>query len=210
MALAHSPRIITDGLVLCLDAANSKSYPGSGTTWRDISGNGNNGTLVNGPTFNSANGGNIVFDGSNDYVSISLETLTNFTVSLWINILSFSGERQLFSSPNDSLGITTFGGKYMVYNGAINSGQTSIVNNIWKNVVVTTESTSVKLYLNSNIDGHWDNGRSISGGTCYICAYQGSSRQLNASVSSAVIYTRALSAAEIQQNFNALRGRYGI
>ena len=57
MSLAHSPRIITDGLVLCLDAGNTKSYPGSGTTWTDLSGQGNNGTLVNGVGYNGSNGG---------------------------------------------------------------------------------------------------------------------------------------------------------
>ena len=68
MALSHSPRIVTDGLVLCLDAANKRSYPGAGTTWIDLTANKNNGTLVNGPTFDSANGGSIVFDGTNDRV----------------------------------------------------------------------------------------------------------------------------------------------
>jgi hypothetical protein len=63
------PNIVTDGLVLYLDAANQKSYPGTGTTWNDLSGNGNNGTLVNGPTFNSDNNGSIVFDGVDDYVN---------------------------------------------------------------------------------------------------------------------------------------------
>ena len=67
MALSHSPSIVTNGLVLCLDAANSKSYPGSGTTWTDLSGRGNNGTLVNGVGYNSGNLGSLVFDGVDDY-----------------------------------------------------------------------------------------------------------------------------------------------
>ena len=70
MALHHSPRIVTSGLVLALDAADRNSYPGSGTTWTDLSGNANNGTLTNGPTFNSANGGSIVFDGTNDFEAV--------------------------------------------------------------------------------------------------------------------------------------------
>jgi len=70
MGLAHSPNTVTNGLVLCLDAANKRSYPGTGTVWTDLSGRGNNGTLTNGPTFNSGNGGSIVFDGSNDYVKV--------------------------------------------------------------------------------------------------------------------------------------------
>ena len=67
MALSHSPSIITDSLILCLDAANTKSYPGSGTVWTDLSGNGNNVTLTNGPTYSSVDGRSIVFDGTNDY-----------------------------------------------------------------------------------------------------------------------------------------------
>jgi hypothetical protein len=72
MGIAYNPRTITDGLVLCLDAANSKSYPGSGTTWTDLSGLGNTGTLTNGPTYSSANGGSLVFDGVNDYVQTDI------------------------------------------------------------------------------------------------------------------------------------------
>jgi hypothetical protein len=67
MGLNHSPRIVTDGLVLCLDAANRRSYPGSGNTWIDLSGNGYHLTLTNGPTYSSNNSGGIVFDGINDY-----------------------------------------------------------------------------------------------------------------------------------------------
>ena len=73
MGLSHSPNIVTDGLVLCLDAANRRSYPGSGNSWLDLSGNGNNGTFGSGtaaPTFSSGNGGSLVFDGSNDYVEV--------------------------------------------------------------------------------------------------------------------------------------------
>jgi hypothetical protein len=69
MGLSHSPSIITQNLVLCLDAANPKSYPGSGTTWTDLSGNGNTGTLVNGVGYNSGNLGSLSFDGVNDYVN---------------------------------------------------------------------------------------------------------------------------------------------
>ena len=66
MGLGHSPRIVTDGLVLCLDAANARSYPGTGTTWTDRSASGYSGTLTNGPTFSTDGGGCFVFDGSND------------------------------------------------------------------------------------------------------------------------------------------------
>ena len=83
MAGIVAPNIVTDGLVLYLDAANTKSYASGSTAWNDLVGI-NNGTLVNGPTFNSANGGSIVFDGSNDYVSTTYNAvLTNFTFCAW-------------------------------------------------------------------------------------------------------------------------------
>ena len=81
--LTHSPRIITDGLVLCLDAANKQSYPGSGTVWTDLAGS-NNGTLTNGPTFSSANGGSIVFDACN-----VLRLLTSLLSTTLVILLGF-------------------------------------------------------------------------------------------------------------------------
>ena len=71
MGAFAGPEIAESGLVLALDAGNLKSYPGSGTTWTDLSGGGNTGTLTNGPTYSSANGGSLVFDGTNDYISLS-------------------------------------------------------------------------------------------------------------------------------------------
>jgi hypothetical protein len=84
MGFSRGPKIVTDGLVLALDAGSKKSYAGSGTTWKDLSGNGNNGTLVNGPTFDSGNGGSIVFDGGNDYISLgsSLSSINTTTLSI--------------------------------------------------------------------------------------------------------------------------------
>ena len=85
MGVAYNSKIVTDGLVLCLDAGNSKSYPGTGTTWTDLSGRGNTGTLTNGPTYSSANGGSIVFDGSNDFVQCTGSlTLTTATFIVWM------------------------------------------------------------------------------------------------------------------------------
>jgi formylglycine-generating enzyme required for sulfatase activity len=87
--------IVSDGLVLWLDAGITPSYPTSGTTWTDLSGNNNNGTLVNGPTYSSTNGGSLVFDGTNDYVNISNSSSFNFgsgdfTVESWIRITSLA------------------------------------------------------------------------------------------------------------------------
>jgi hypothetical protein len=94
MGLTHSPRIVTDGLVFCLDAANKLSYAGTGNTWTDLVG-GNNGTLTNGPTFSEENGGSLVFDGANDYVELVDKDLFSFgdgvdnfakSVSFWFKV----------------------------------------------------------------------------------------------------------------------------
>ena len=87
MSGSISRKLVTDGLILYIDAANSKSYPDSGTTWFDLTSNNNNGVLTNGPTFDSANGGSIVFDGVDDYVkppAASLFQFTDFTLASWV------------------------------------------------------------------------------------------------------------------------------
>ena len=102
MGLSHSPRIVTDGLVFCVDAGDKMSYPGAGTTWTDLSKNRNNGTLTNGPTFDSANGGSIVFDGTDDYVNFGSQTWdisTNLTIDFFIkfNTLNSAAYYTMFS-----------------------------------------------------------------------------------------------------------------
>lgn len=92
MAFNYSPKIVTDGLVLYLDAANPNSYVSGSTTWRDVSRGGNNGTLTNGPTFNSSNGGNIVFDGVNDYVNSNYKPVltpgSSYSHAFWFRTTS--------------------------------------------------------------------------------------------------------------------------
>lgn len=96
MSYHNGPRIVSNGLVLYLDAGSTKSYPGSGTAWTDLSGNNNNGTLVNGPSYSSSNKGGIVFDGVNDYVQLSSSTQISdarnngFTIGAWIYMTSNS------------------------------------------------------------------------------------------------------------------------
>ena len=109
MSTLQSGHIITDGLVIALDAANTKSYPGSGTTWSDLSGNSNNGTLTNGPTFNSRNGGSIVFDGVDDYVTLGTPSILNgvqlpLTICGWGNLSTVSGFRTLYGVYSNTTG----------------------------------------------------------------------------------------------------------
>jgi hypothetical protein len=159
MGFNYSPKIVTDGLVLCLDAANSRSYPGSGTTWFDLSGNGNNGTLANGPTFNANNNGSIVFDGTNDYVEITnrntnleFQPSQAFTVSTWFKTTTIPTTGSLVAN---MLASGTFSGYDLWFNGSnqmachlINSWNTDAVKvkvdynynnflNVWKNIIFT-------------------------------------------------------------------------
>ena len=126
MALAHSPRIITDGLVLCLDTGNTKSYPGSGTTWTDLSGQGNDGTLTNGVGYNSSNGGSLSFDGTDDFVSISsgIPTRTNtFSNEIWVYPTSLSGGQAGYSTLIRMNGSRIGGGSGDFYFVLKNQGQ---------------------------------------------------------------------------------------
>ena len=147
MAYRNGPKIVTDGLVLCLDAAIGKSYPGSGTSWTDLSGNGNNGTLVNGPTFSSANGGSIVLDGVNDYISTTSISISTFTYEGWLynNLTGGSTNYGYFFSGSDCIGLAVseggnagiglVAGSLYYYNGAapISLG-INIPSNTWTNI----------------------------------------------------------------------------
>jgi len=213
--------IATSGLVLHLDAGNAASYPGSGTTWTDLSGNGNNGTLINGPTYSSANGGVILFDGSNDYVAGSIPTLDTWTMSCWYlsnNITSalvfypFSGT----NVPNSGIG---FGGTFDVNTQnkwyffdsvtSFNASSTAIIVDTWYNLTVTKSSTVYNLYTNGVL--------SVSGSgldlslTQYNLGRRGNAVwYANGRIAQSLIYNKALSASEVSQNFNALRGRFGL
>jgi len=224
MSLAHGPAIVTSGLLLYLDAANSKSYPGSGNFWYDISGNGNNGTLVNGVAYNSGNGGNLVFDGVNDYVSVNSNLVpTNITVNAWFSI-SASASQRILRWRFYGYGIT------LTANNAIdidvwstvsnNIGVSSTDNYISLNQIylatMTVGSSAISLYVNGTLI----NSASLAANSIY---YQsdgtglaigtdagGLNKFLNGKIYCTTIYNRALSATEVLQNFQALRGRYGV
>jgi hypothetical protein len=224
------PNIIRDGLVLNLDAASRKSYPGSGTVWNDLSGNNNNGTLVSGPTFNNGNGGSIVFDGTDDYsiltTNIFRTTLPNFTISVWyrktIDGILFGNHYH--NSTWESIWFST---TLFIVNGANNSTtnrqQLSYTptpsSSTWHNLVAVNNSSSnyMKVFLNgveyatktatvipwdSNIPPTIGAQRNISTG--------GVLGPLTGNISNIQIYNRALTPQEIQQNGNATKSRFGL
>ena len=215
------PNIVKDGLVLNLDAGASTSYSGSGTTWNDMSGNGNNGTLTNGPTYSSANGGSIVFDGTNDYVSGSIPTLTNWSITLWYRSADITSKQVFypFSGQAGANGLG-FGGtfdastnnRWYFFDGnnpSFSNSNTAVTTNVWYYLVVTKSSTTYNLYTNGSLS------LSTTGSDLSLVQYNLGRRgdnqwYVNGQIAQASLYNRALSAAEISQNFNALRGRYGI
>ena len=256
MGLYHSPRIVTDGLVLCLDAGNTKSYPGTGTTWADLSGRGNNGTLVNGVGYSSANNGLMTFDGVNDYVGLPHTSLLNlgteFTISAFSKNFSESSVSSIFAcydvtttrtytegfsfykNASSSYGMTTnslrlqYGKNSWAWNVYASNGL-EINDNDWHHVCVTasnlnTTSPNIVFY----IDGFFVTGtkwtasstspiryanniNAIRIGSVYSATRPSYSETYSNIITAQVsIYNRALTASEIQQNFNATRGRYGI
>jgi len=231
MGITYNPSIVSSGLVLALDAGNPKSYPGTGTTWTDLSGRGNTGTLTNGPTYSSANGGSIVFDGSNDYVDCGNSAVFNqsggksFTVTCWAKFnstpaahnpifnkaatngtfeytlgLSSSGSVQWFTSSNGTswvlrdVGETISTGIWYYYAVGFNF-----------NSQVSFASVNGKQIYTAAQTGIFNGSRAFE-----IGRHNDPTTTMNGNIAQVSIYNRALSAAEVSQNFNALRGRYGI
>jgi hypothetical protein len=225
MGLYHSPRIVTDGLVMCLDAANTKSYPGSGTSWRNLSSGDNNGTLENAPTFNAANLGSISLDGIDDRVLITCaasaircyDSTTQFIVKLPL----YSGGQRCIMSYRGNGGSLYIGkgsgGIFCYYNTLNSPGYTigTIPDNSIAIVHVTCDATNNLLttYINGVSQGGVSRtGWSTSYNTSFYLGYDngGTNEYMLGNFYHFAHYNRVLSAAQISQNFNALRGRYGL
>jgi hypothetical protein len=232
--------IVQSGLVLNLDAGVSSSYPTTGTTWTDLSGSGNNGTLTNGPTYSSANGGSIVFDGSNDYASftsncynVSLNgTINELTINAWVYWNSFPTNNideivswwqngtQTYADGFLGVTCTANGGgtntnpRIRFGDGWANTGASFTAStdvNKWWNITAVKTSDNAYIYKNSTLSA--TKGSALSWGfnnNLAIGRQHGAGEYINAKIANIQLYNRALSAAEISQNFNATRGRYGI
>jgi hypothetical protein len=224
------PNIITNGLVLALDAANTKSYPGSGTVWSDLSGNNYSGSLVNGPTFSSASGGGIFFDGSNDYVDViptsSGSAASSYTFSVWFYpnsaLSSVTIQRGVDGSGNGwSLlaGIET--NKYRVGVVTISTGavgyvvtsSVAAIANQWVNVTgVWNAGSSLSLYIN----GSFQSSRAIttttlrSSNSGWVLGRLTTTSYSSQIISNTSVYNRTLSESEILQNYNATKARFGL
>lgn len=235
MGLGHSPSIVTSGLVLYLDAANIKSYPRTGTTWTDLIGNGNNGTLTNGVSYSN---GDMVFDGVNNYIAFPVNiwnhnTGNPFTISCWFKSTQGTGGT-IFgqNSSNTPAGNTGYvpviylrsDGKIRTETFWTGSVSNAIVSSSayndgkYHNVVCTFSAGTQTLYIDSQYIGQLTSTTQTSYSSSYyyfLGAGNPGGRSLgtsyfSGSISSFSFHNRALSVAEVQQNFNALRGRYGL
>jgi hypothetical protein len=228
--------------VFFVDAANLKSYPETGTTWTDLTGN-YNATLVNGPTFTSSNKGSIIFDGSNDRADVAYNSFwndnvfgnaTNFTISCWVKNNVFfnwccliqkapSGGSGFYSeSEGAALWVNSTGFQAVFANGETGNpagngvilSYSSSNTTSWFNLAFTGDGTTLRFYANG---AQVTTGLVSSRSRAVITSSQGpqlASRRaggvMNGFMSSACFYTRGLSADEIRQNYDALKGRYQI
>ena len=230
MGFYRGPHVVTDGLVLWLDAANPRSYPGSGTVWSDMSGNNNTGTLTNGPTFSSASLGSIVFDGTNDYSlfgNILNFTTEPFSFSYWVNFNRLTtnqvgqGPIVLFKGAFQTRGyydqILTDGSIIFVTNqiGAYQITSASpgtILPENWYNISYTRTGSSVRIYVNgvdrvSVAATHINPGTSTDSFRLAVYEFFIFARM---NLSSFMTYNRVLTSQEVKQNYDALKGRYNL
>ena len=237
MATNYNPRIVTDGLVLALDAGNTKSYPGSGTTWTDLSGNNNHGTLVNGVSYTENNRGALVFDGSNDYISTQNYDLDfgtqSFSLCALVNSNSISSAQKIINKgqssafPSGSVGYSLrfidSVARFSVWDGTnnINISSSTLQSNTWYHIVGVCNRTTgtCDLYINGLLatSANIENLGSISIpeaeltiGNLERGSYAADNEFFNGKISNVQIYNKILTSQEVQQNFNATRSRFGI
>ena len=218
--------IVTSGLTMALDAANLVSYGGTGTTWKDLTANGNNVTLINGPIYSTDGGGSFVFDGSDDYAKNDSPTLptgnVTATICAWIYVVSGYGDWQgivgwgntntsqsaLLDMNQGRLAFSTWGGQ-----GSEDLISTyNVPKNTWKYVVGSINNKNIKLYADGIkvLDASISSTPNVQSTNLRIATTDYPGRLLNTKIANVQIYNRELSINEVQQNYNAQRGRFGI
>jgi hypothetical protein len=231
MAFSNGPKIVTDGLVLNLSAFDRNSYVSGSTTWNDVSGQGNNGTLVNGPTFNSGNGGYIRLDGTNDYITLPTIgfAFSSITVDIWVRQYSSNSNGYIwimdnFDSPELRIGVSS--NKFRVYfydtpygyitNGVLSTTTLNTTN--FFNIVSTITNGSQKVYINGKLEisttGNYNANSSNNLYEQTLGTYNRPSPGYNGygtfDYGAYRVYNRALSFQEVLQNYNATKSRFGL
>ena len=228
MGVAYNSKIVTDGLVLCLDAANRKSYPGTGTTWTDLSGNGRIVTFNNmdGTNFNSANLGSLTFDSTNEFVTVSMVNPFAETIIVWAKSATSNwNQNGWISSSRAQNGhiIHPNSGTRDVYYYVGNSTGVGFDGEI--NFYTPGDITIPHMYSyttnGSNLHKGYFDGTEVVSKTTSITRTTSPSNQVwhlgkddsfnrfgNGNIYACLRYNRALTATEIAQNYNALKSRY--
>lgn len=223
MALHHNPRVVTSGLILALDAADTNSYPGSGTAWYDLSPSSLGATLTNGAAYSSNNSGVIYFDTTDDYAAIASSNAFafgtgDFALDVWIYPTQLSNTyTHMLALPDQNtfaLKANVNDGQIYFYSSAFTTyGSTSgwtLVQNAWNHVVFVRASSVAYAYLNGEAKGS-KSGFTNSFSAQVLNIHNGyGSEFAEAYMGPIKIYNRALSPAEILQNFNASKGRFGL
>ena len=237
MAFSFQPKMITDGLVLYFDAANVKSYPGSGTRWVDLSPTATSASLINGPSFSPINAGGIVFDGTNDYCQVSHRSeimptsqitfgaifkITNWSPSTPIQV-GYTGptimSKETFSSVSVNSGyllrLDSSGSIYfrIMNNGAriVSSSNGTIQTGSIYHAFTTFDGTKVSGYVNGVLIGTSSYVGTVGSSTNTLeISRNFDGYRVTGSIYLVQVYNRALSATEVLQNYNALKGRFGL
>jgi hypothetical protein len=227
MSFRFSPSIVQSGLVLYLDSANTRSYVGGSTTWTDLSRNGNNGTLINGPTFNNANGGSLVFNGTDEYGTIPYDSdfnlsSTDYTLEGWFNSNNFGSGQQLITKD-------TYGSSFdwclfipnstslAIFSNATTTNVTATVPTMntgrWYHFVVTSISGTIRIYLNSVLyqTGIMSTSNASQVKVTIGCAgWNSPNGFMNGKIPILRVYRKGLTSGEVLQNYNATKTRFGL
>ena len=225
MGVTYNNRIVTDGLVLCLDAASKRSYPGTGTVWTDLKG-GNNGTLTNmdAANFSSDNGGNLSFDGSNEFIGFGNILSGPTALSIFCSAKIYSvADCALISKGIGSVGNREY--SFQVIGSNITAvvadesaqdidwfyGNSTLVSNKWYHLAMTWDGSELKMYVDSVYDG--GGATSVNSGDIEfrndpLVIGRDNNVYGNSIISNVSIYNRALTADEILQNYLSTKERY--
>jgi hypothetical protein len=217
--------IVTNNLLMHLDAGNANSYPGSGTAWTDLISD-NDATLKNGVGYSSSDGGHLVLDGTNDYIDANIFTIpARVTVSVWLSADHFGSTQQILTSDASPIRNWQFridGNAKVRAIGFHTSGSNNIQlvttstlsANTWTQVSMTIDGTNMKIYFNgvqqaTTSFAHDILGNGSTGDTAIGIRLQRSPRDFfDGKIAVALVYSEALSATELTQNYNALQSRF--
>lgn len=237
MAVNTRNSIVTNGLVLALDAGNTKSYVSGSTTWFDISGNNNSGSLVGNPVFSSGNGGSFAFNQTN-YITrgASINAGSNFSVFSWVRPANINVRNAIVGNSYNYSNVPSAQGFYLStatnYAGTLNTffisvgadaayrtaNNNSIQLNQWNYIggVVTNGGSNIRLYVNG-IETSYGNGALSTNTVLYDTAefnigrrITGNTELFNGSIAQVKIYNRLLSQQEVLQNYNVTKTRFGL